>query len=74
MLYFFYNYHKLGAMVNVCIAEGLTTINPKVQIFQDSNHVASVKTIPFKKPGLNLQKWQRLLLRHQVHLFTKTPL
>ena len=40
-LHLFYNCHKLGALVNVSIAEGLKSINPKVQIFQDPNREAS---------------------------------
>lgn len=58
LLHFFYNYHKLDALVNVYFVERLTTIKSKVQIFQDPNRAASAKKIPFEKPALDLQKLQ----------------
>jgi hypothetical protein len=51
-LHLFYNYHNLGALGNVCIAEGLTTISPKIQIFQDPNRAANLKKFLSRNQGL----------------------
>jgi hypothetical protein len=66
----------LGALVNVRIAEGLTTVNPKSSNFSRFKPRGQwkKKKIPFVKPGFDLQEWQGLLLRHQVQLLTKAPL